>query len=106
MAESTAPKLTAGKWRLPVDPDDEVNYVFDVTQWLLDNATTAASFELVPVGVTVLLKGTPQGDRSGLLPAKLKLTEGATGERYCTARTTTADGQKFDKTMYFDPVQN
>lgn len=106
MATSTEPKLTAGKWRLPVDPDDEVNYVFDVTQWLIDNATTAVSFELVPVGVTVLLKGTPQGDRSGLLPAKLKLTEGAASERYCTARTTTADGQKFDKTMYFDPVQN
>jgi len=106
MATSTEPKLVNGKWTLLVDTDDEVFYVFDVTQWLLDNATTAASFELIPVGVTVLLKGTAQGDRSGLLPAKLKLTEGATGERYCTARTTTVDGQKFDKTMYFTAVQN
>lgn len=106
MATSTEPKLTNGKWTLQVDPDDEVYYVWDVTQWLIDNATTASSFELVPVGVTVLLKGSPQGDRSGLLPAKLKLTEGATGERYCTARVTTADGQKFDKTMYFTAVQN
>lgn len=103
---STAPTLVQGKWTLQVDPDDEVNYVADVTQWLIDNATTAASFELIPVGIEVLLKGTPQGDRSGLLPAKLKFTSDSLSTRYCTWRVTTADGQRFDKTMHFVEVQN
>jgi len=103
---STIPTLVQGKWTLQVDPDDEVNYVADVTQWLIDNATTAASFELIPTGITVLLKGDPQGDRSGLLPAKLKFTSDTVTARSCTWRVTTADGQRFDKTMHFTPVQN
>ena len=106
MATSTIPTLVQGKWTLQVDPDDEVNYVADVTQWLIDNATTAASFELIPVGIEVLLKGAPQGDRSGLLPAKLKFTTDALSTRTCTWRVATADGQRFDKTMHFVAVQN
>lgn len=106
MATSTIPTLVQGKWTLQVDPDDEVNYVADVTQWLIDNATTAASFELIPTGVEVLLKGSPQGDRSGLLPAKLKFTTDVLQSRSCTWRVSTADGQRFDKTMHFTSVQN
>lgn len=106
MATSLEPKLTNGKWTLQVDPDDEVFYVFDVSQWLIDNATTATSFELIPTGVEVMLKGDAQGDRGGLLPAKLKFTTATVAERFCTARVTTADGQRFDKTMYFTQVQN
>lgn len=106
MATSKKPELVQGRWTLQVDPDDEVNYVADVTQWLIDNATTAVSFELIPTGVEVMEKGAPQGDRSGLLPAKLKFTTDTVPSRSCTWRTTTADGQRFDKTMHFVAVQN
>lgn len=106
MATSTGPRLQNGRQTLDVDPDDEVFYVADVTQWLIDNATTAVSFELIPMGVEVLEKGSPQGDRSGLMPAKLKLTTDTVTTRSCTWRVTTADGQRFDKTMYFVQVQN
>lgn len=103
---SIAPALVQGRWTLQVDPDDEVNYVADVTQWLIDNATTVASFELIPLGIEVMLKGSPQGDRSGLLPAKLKFSSDVLPTRSCTWRVTTADGQRFDKTMHFVAVQN
>ena len=101
------PVFANNKWTLEVDPDDEVFYVADVGNWLTDNSTTTTSFLLVPTGVTVIEQGLPQGDRGALLPAKLRFTD-ATGttERSCTWRVTTADGQRFDKTMYFKPVQN
>lgn len=106
MAIKPDPYLVGDKWTLDVDADDEVNYVANVTKWLTDNSTSTASFEIIPVGVTVMEKGLPQGDRSGLLPAKLKLTAADSTPKSATFRTTTADGQRFDKTMYFNPVQN
>lgn len=106
MAGQRYPYLVAGDWTLDVDPNDKVFYVADVTEWLTDNATTATSFDLVTDGVTVLEKGAPQGDRGGLLPVKLEMTAGEFATRLCTFRTTTADGQQFDKTMKFKLVQN
>lgn len=107
MATSTKPELINGKWTLKVDPDDEVFYTADVSQWLIDNATTSASFVPILTGMTDLQPGQiPQGDRGGLLPVKLKFAEGASTERSCTWRVTTADGQRFDKTLYFTSVQN
>lgn len=107
MADSVKPELVGGKWTLKVDPDDEVFYTADVSQWLIDNATTATSFVLNLVGMTDLQPGQlPQGDRGGLLPVKLKFAEGAAATRLCTWRVTTADGQRFDKTLYFVPVDN
>jgi hypothetical protein len=103
---ATEPQLKAGKWTLDADPDDELWYVGDMTKWLTDNATTTASFELVPVGVEVLAKGDPQGDRGALLPAKLKMAPLPGTPPFCTFRVLTADGQRFDKTMYFNLVQN
>lgn len=107
MATSKEPKLVNGKWTLEVDPDDEVFYVADVSQWLIDNATTATAFSPILTGMTDLQPGqTPQGDRGGLLPVKLKFSDGVFTERSCTFRVSTADGQRFDKTMYFVQVQN
>lgn len=105
MAVNTAPYQdppNSGKWTIDKDPDDKLNYVADVTQFLSDSGTSAASFEVVTDGsVSLLQKGAPQGDRSGLLPVKLT---GAPGS--CTFRVTTADGQQFDKTIYFKSVSN
>lgn len=102
----TEPYFDGDKHTLDVDKDDEVNYAFDVTQWLIDSDTTVQSFELVVQGVTVLVKGTAQGERGGLLPAKLKVNFAEETTPFCTARVTTADDQQFDKTMWFKPVEN
>lgn len=109
MTINRKPYKIGDDWFLDVDPNDEVNYVWNVTQWLIDNSTSAASFTLVPEpegSVTVLEKGSPQGDRSGLLPAKLKVDFTGTPTPLCTARVKTADGQQFDKTINFKKVQN
>jgi hypothetical protein len=96
----------ATKITLEADPDDQLFYVADVTQWLTDNSTSAASFVLVVSGVKVLAQSAPQGDRGGLLPAKLQLLDDNTQDPQCTWRVTTADGQQFDKTLHFTKVSN
>lgn len=99
------PYKEGDKWFLDVDANDEVYYVANVNQWLLDNNTTASDFTPVTSGCTVLLKGLPQGDNGGLLPVKLKVDFGV-AEAYCTFRVDTEDGQQFDKTMWFKEVTN
>lgn len=102
----TRPELVADKWRLDKDPDDKLWYVANVIAQLTDAATTAVSFEVVVEGVTVLEKAAPQGDRSGLLPVKLGGMGAQNAESSCTFRVTCANGEQFDKTMYFDRVSN
>lgn len=99
------PYKEGDKHFLDVDPDDEVNYVADVTKWLTDNSTTTMSFDTIPVGCTVLLQGTPQGTFGGLLPAKIKV-DFSVDDAHCTFRTDTEDGQQFDKTIWFKKVEN
>lgn len=99
------PYKEGDKHFLDVDPDDEVNYVANVVKWLQDNSTEATSFECIPIGCTVLLKDAPQGERNGLLPAKIKLIAGADNP-HCTFRVDTTDNQQFDKTIWFREVEN
>jgi hypothetical protein len=109
MATNRAPykdPANNGRWTIDVDPDDEVFYAANVIQWVTDAGTTVASFEPITNGVTVLLKGTAQGDRNGLLPVKLKVPFAETGDTFCTFRTATTDGQQFDKTIWFKRVEN
>lgn len=100
------PYKVGDKHTIDADQDDELNYVADVRQWCLDNATTVASFEIIPVGVTVMVKGAAQGDMSGLLPAKFKVLYPEGEQAHATFRTKTADGQQFDKTIWFNKVEN
>lgn len=100
------PYKVGDKHTIDTDQDDELNYVADVRQWLIDNATTAASFTIESVGVIVLFKGVPQGDMGGLLPAKLKVDYSGVEQAHATFRTKTADGQQFDKTIWFNKVEN
>lgn len=101
------PYKEGDKHFLDVDPDDEVNYVADVRKWLTDNSTIAVSFEPIPVGCTVLKQGTPQGERGGLLPVKLRVDFNEP-DAHCTFRVTTelTDDQQFDKTIWFNKVEN
>lgn len=98
------PSLESGKWTLDIDPDDMLWYVADVTAQLADSGTTATAFTTIPAGVTVLSAGVPQGDRGGLLPAKIQGQANANGELKCTFRVTCANGEQFDRTMYFKKV--
>lgn len=100
------PYKESDRWYIDVDPDDELNYVAIVRQWCVDNATSVASFEIVPKGVEVLIKGVMQGEFNSLLPAKLKVTFASGAEAYATFRSITADGQKFDKTIWFKKVDH
>jgi hypothetical protein len=102
------PYKDGDKWTLDVDPDDEVNYVADVRQWLIDNNTEVESFVLETMGLQVLAQGLPQGDRNGLLPVKLKVNFDTEPPFFphCTFRVTTTDDQQFDKTMWFNQVEN
>lgn len=100
-----APYKIGDKHFIDVDPDDEVNYVANVTKWLTDNNTTAISFTVIPEGCTVMLQDVPQGTRGGLLPVKLKVKFDVDDAR-CTFRTDTEDGQQFDKTIWFKRVEN
>lgn len=100
-----APYKEGDKHFLDVDTNDEVNYVANVIKWLADNETAVAAFVTIPVGCTVLLKGTAQGERSGLLPVKLKVDFGV-ADPHCTFRVDTEDDQQFDKTIWFKEVVN
>lgn len=93
-----------GRWYIDKDPDDKLYYVANVTSQLVDSATTALSFEALPQGVEVLEKGSPQGDRGGLLPVKLTGMGGDDEESYCIFRVTCANTEQFDRTIYFNRV--
>lgn len=102
----TRPELVGDKWIVDKDPDDKLWYVANVTAQLTDSATTAVSFEAIVDGVSVLEKGNPQGSLNGLLPVKLG-GMGAVGvESFCTFRVTCANGEQFDRTIYFNRVSN
>lgn len=95
-----------GRIYIDKDANDRLFYVADVTQQLVDSATTAISFEAIPVGVELIERGAPQGDRGGLLPVKLD-GMGAPGEdSYCIFRVTCENGEQFDRTMWFNLVEN
>ena len=95
-----------GRIYIDKDPNDKLFYVADVTQQLVDSATSAVSFEAVPVGVTVLEKGAPQGELGGLLPVKLDGMGELDEDSYCIFRVTCENGEQFDRTIWFNLVEN
>ena len=100
------PYVQDGRWYIDKDPDDKRFYVANVIKQLGDSATTAASFEALPQGVTLLEKGTPQGERGGLLPVKIGGMGPKNTESFCLFRVTCANGEQFDRTIYFNEVSN
>ena len=95
-----------GRWYIDKDPDDKLYYVANVTAQLVDSATEAVSFEALPEGVQVLEKLEPQGERGGLLPVKLAGFGADDAESYCIFRVTCANTEQFDRTIYFNRVDN
>lgn len=95
-----------GRWYIDKDPDDKLYYVANVTNQLADSATTAVAFEVIPQGVEVLEQGAPQGERGGLLPVKLTGMGPNDTESFCTFRVICENTEQFDRTIYFNRVDN
>jgi len=95
-----------GRWWIDKDRNDKRFYVADVTNDLVDSATTAVSFEAIPTGVTLLEKGEPQGEHGGLLPVKLDGMGGEDEDSFCIFRVTCENGEQFDRTIWFNLVEN
>lgn len=98
-AVPNAPYLEAGRWWCEKHPLDERYWVADITVDLAERGTTAATVEAIVAGVTVLQDPVIQGK---LIPVKLGGFNAATGAvNFCTFRVRCADGQRFDRTIWF-----
>jgi hypothetical protein len=93
--------MGAKGWTIDIDPDDINFVVWDVTKDLSDRATTAATAALNLVGMTATQGPTVQGTT---VIALLSVTNGTTNATSpCgTARVTCANGERFDRTIYFN----
>jgi len=97
---ATAPYDKDGQKWMDVDPDDHNYVVADVTNDLTDRATTAASVECILAGVTVLEGPEAQGP---LMVALVTLDMTQPGAHSITFRMTCANGERFDRTIHFNP---
>ena len=104
------PTLVGTKLTVDRDPDEISHYGADITQELQDRATTAVSVELVLVGV--VQKEQPQiqvvtgdgGSRTYVI-AFLAGTDSDPPDGWkWVARVTCANGERFDKTTWFNKV--
>jgi hypothetical protein len=102
------------KWTVDRDPDEKSHYAADITQELIDRATTIASganaVEIILVGVvqlealqvqTVTMENVQRtyvvvflGGTDAVVPADWRWT----------ARVNCANGERFDKTTWFNKV--
>ena len=104
------PVLVEGKWTVDRDPDEKSHYAADITEELADRATTAVSVELILVGVVQLELPdiqvvTVEGVERTYIVAFLggTDTEPPPGWKW-VARVTCANGERFDKTTWFNKV--
>ena len=96
------PYMIGDRHYIDVDPDDIRNYVADVSAELANSNTTASSCVLVVAGMVAVGSVTIQG---GLIASKLQGSSMSdTSDNYCTFRVTCANGEQFDKTIYFKNV--
>jgi len=104
------PTIVDGKMMVDRDPDEKSHYAADITQELIDRATTAVSVVLVLVGVVQLelpqiQVATLAGVQRTYVVAFLGGTdaEPPAGWKW-VARVTCANGEQFDKTTWFNKV--
>jgi len=104
------PTKIGDKWTVDRDPDEKSHYLADITQELIDRATTAVSVELVLVGVLQLELPTIQtvtkdNVQRTYAVAFLGGTDAEPPEGWkWVARVTCANGERFDKTTWFNKV--
>lgn len=98
------PYKVDGKWWFEKDVNDKKYYVADVSKDLTDGATTAVDVEALVTGVTILEAAEVQGS---LMVVKLGgLDTSPNASNSCTFRVTCANGEQFDRTIYFKAVDN
>ena len=104
------PTKVGDKWVVDRDPDEISYYGADITQELNDRATTAFSVVLVLVGVaqvgapeivTASLEGV---ERTYVVALLGPVTEELSVDWKWVARVTCANGERFDKTTWFNKV--
>lgn len=101
MANATAPYDGPLGKTIDIDPDDINFVVWDVSKDLSDRSTTASSSTLLLTGMTATQGPTVQGTT---IIALLSVTAGTTNAQNprATARVTCANGERFDRTIYFN----
>lgn len=104
MTNAPEPYFKDGKWWVDKDPDEQSHYVANITKELSDRATTAASVVPIVGGVEVLIQPEIQGNFVVIKLGGLDTSDGA--ENFWTARVTCANGERFDRTMWFNRVDN
>lgn len=97
------PVFEDGKWWIEKDPDDQYFYTANVAPDLAIMGTTASSCVLVVQGVEKLSEPTIS---AGLITAKLGGLGPEGTDSFCTYRTTCANGERFDRTIWFRRVSN
>lgn len=98
------------KWTVDRDVDEISYYLADITQELIDRATIAVSVVLVPVGVAQVEApsievATLEGVERTYVVALLGPADGPPPPDWrWVARVTCANGERFDKTTWFNEV--
>ena len=100
----SVPTLTAGKWTIYKDPDDQRFYKADVSADLADMGTTASSVTAIVAGVSILTAAVISGTTMIVKLGGLDVT--ANPVNYCTFRIACANGEVFDRTIWFIRVDN
>lgn len=98
--EIDEPYYKGGKWWINKDPDDKLYYKADVELQLEGGGTTAASVETIVAGVEVLEPAVVQGNAMVAMLGGLDVSEDDP-QNFCTFRVTCANGERFDKTIWF-----
>ena len=104
------PVKIGDKWMVDRDPDEKSYYAADITQELIDRATTALSVVLVLVGVVQIEEPdiqvvTVDALERTYIVALLGGTDSDPPEGWkWVARVTCANGERFDKTTWFNKV--
>jgi hypothetical protein len=98
------PTVINGRTTFLKDPDDQRRYKIDVSGDLTEMATTAASVIAIVAGVSILEAATVNGS---VMIVKLGGLDVSTNPvNYCTFRITCANGEVFDRTIWFIKVDN
>lgn len=101
---ATIPYLVGVKWTIDVDPNDK-NYVVGIlAKDLTDRATTISAVSAVTAGVTVLEGPTAQG--TSVISKVTMDTSVPDSDHSLTLRVVCANTEQFDRTIYFNLVDN
>ncbi len=107
---SREPIKIGDKWTVDRDVDEISHYLADITQELIDRATTAVSVVLVLAGVAQVEQpsiqvATLEGVQRTYVVALLGPVDGPRPADWrWVARVTCANGERFDKTTWFNEV--